>query len=427
MGCILSEVITWVTEGRKKLRDYKRRRVEEIGRTLTRNEDRFHCNGEVLETVRQLHADFLQNRRVHDHITPMIVERLVHYSVVIDHHSRASAHALFTQSSRILEEAQERLDCERTNGLATYPYHNVSYDRVLGKKKRLPPNLPLRSASTSSIGTFEAETDDYGPAQSSGQWMWSTGSQQRGTHSGWVQNGVIQEPVHNFMGHGRNRKHTIPSERSEAQYQQPHFSHRRLKHVSSPPILSSIRRQQYTPSSAIRAQMEIRSQKNPSGITADGDDNSHASYLPSRSEQSRHSATSPGESVPRRSTTEGISHLLGTQDETQFVESGFPSHHDEGFPSQYTPALNDRPHPQMSVNEGLEIKRAKGYRQNTKYPDQDLFETLDAVLRHRDHVCRLFNLLFPPPPYTDSILARTKPCRYFSLTTPKAWDHIGIK
>lgn len=393
MGCILSEVVTWVIEGRRKLRDYRRRRAEEVGIKFTKKEDRFHCNGELLETVRELHADLLRNKREHDYITPLIVQRLVHSSVVVDDQSRATAHALFNQSIRIYEEAQKMLDLERSSGPAPHPYHTVSSDRVLGKKKRLPPNFPPKSASTSSIGTFEIEMDGSDLGQSLGHRMWSNGLQERGTHSGLVQNGTAPEPVHEFIGLNGNRKYTIPLERSQVQHHKLDFSHRRPKPVSSQPIFSSMQRHQYTRSSAITAQMEESSQQKPFGSIADDYGNTQASYLPSRSGQNRHSAISAGGSAPRHSTTEAMSHLLDIRDSDPFVERGVPSSdREEEFSSRYRPAHNNRPHPQMSVQKGLEIKRAREHGQNASYPGQDLVRTMDAVLKRRDHVCRSFSL-----------------------------------
>ena len=388
MGCILSEVITWVTEGRRKLRDYRRRRLEEVG------EDRFHCNGEVLDTVSQLHEDLMQNRRIHDYLTPTIVQGLVHSSIVIDHQSRASAHQLFYQSGRILGDAQKKLERRR--------YHAVS-DGVLEMKKRLPPNLPPKS-STSSTETFKVEMERGDLGQTSGHRVWSNGLQERDNHSEWVQHANVQVPVHNSMNHNGNRKHTISSERSQAQHQQPNSTHRRVERVSSQPVSPSMHRQNNMRSSAKTAQMEKWSQQNPLGIIADTYENTQSSYFPLRSPQNRYSAASAGGLALRPSSTEGISHLPELRHSVPFVERGVASSDlllessdcDEECSPRYRPALKDRPHPQMSVNEGLTIKRARERGQNVRYPDQDLFQTLDAVLRKRDHVCRFIS---PPPSF----------------------------
>lgn len=337
----------------------------------------------------------MQNSRRFDYVTPMIVQGLVHSSIVVDHQSRATARHLSYQSSRILREAEKKLDRGR--------YHAVS-DGVLKAKKRLPPNFPPRSASTSSTGTFEVEAVNCDRGQTSGHRMWSNGLQERAIHSGWVQNGTAKEPVRKSIGRNGNRNRPILTERSQARDQQPEFTHRRPERVSSQPVSPSLQRQQYTRSSANTAQAEMWSQQNSLGIIADDYDNNQASYFPLRSPQNRHSAASAGGPAPRPSTTEGNFHLPDFRDSDPFVESRVASSHplpatsnrDVVSSFHYRPARNDRPHPQMSVNEGLTIKRAREHGRNVRYPDQDLFQTLDAVLRKRDHVCRSIG---PPPSF----------------------------
>lgn len=265
MGCILSEVITWVTEGRKKLWEYRRRRLEEVG------ENCFHCNGEVLDTVNQLHEELKQNHRRHDYVTPKTVELLVHCSIVIDHNSRASAHHLSHQCNRILKEAQQKLDRGRS----------VS-DGALDTKKRLPPNFPPRPASTWSAGTLEVETENCHLGQLSGHRPRSTHFQRRDTHNEWVQNATIRKPVHSPVGRNGNRNLINPLERSQHGHPQAHLAHRRPEHVSSQPVSSNMQRQQCARSSAHKAQIEMRSQHIPLGIITDTYGDNQAPYPPLR-------------------------------------------------------------------------------------------------------------------------------------------------
>lgn len=415
MGCILSEVITWVTEGQNKLREYRRRRPLEVGKTFSTREDRFHCNGEVLDTVNQLLEELIQNRRRHDYVTPAIVQVLVHSSIVIDHNARSSALQLFYHSRRILREAQQKLDRGRS----------VS-DGALGRKKRLPPNLPPRSASTSSAGTFEVETENWHRPR-------STDFQSRDTHNEPVQNALVQKPVHNSVSRNRNPSHTNSSKQSENGHQQPDLARRGPERVSSRPVSLIMQRQQYARSPAHKAQIETRSRYNPLGIVPDTYDTTQAPPSPLRPRQNRHSPTSAGGPAPRPLTTEGISHLPRFSDSDPFMERGVASSDllfeasdiDEESSSRYRLAPKNRPHPRMSVNEGLIIKKAKDHGQNVEYPRQALIRTLDAVLRKRDHVCSLICL--PSQPLIDSLLARANKGRRFLSTTLRVWHHIGIR
>ena len=424
MGCILSEVITWVTEGQKKLREYRRRRLDEVDKTISTREDRFHCNGEVLDTVNQLHEELTQNSRRYDYVTTTIVQGLVHSSIVIDHRSRASAHHLSYQSDRILKEAEKKLERGR--------HHAVS-DGVLDTKKRWPPNLPPKSASSSSAGTFEVETENGHLEQLSRHRQWSTDFHGRDTHSEWVQNATGRKPVHNSMSRDGNHNHACSLERSQQAHQQPNLANRRPERVSSQPFSSSVQGRQYVRSSAHKAQLELRSLQNPLGITTDTLENTQAPYSPLRPRQNRHSPTSAGGPAPRPSTTEGISYQPQLRDLDPFVERRVASPEllfetsdtDEESSPRYKPALKYRPHPQMSVKEGLTIKRAKDRGRNAEYPDQALFRTLDAVLKRRDHVCCLANL--PSWPLTHSLLARADSHRRFSSTRLRAWNNIGIR
>lgn len=431
MGCVLSEVITWVTEGPKKLREYRRRRPEEVGKAFATSEDRFHSNGEVLDTVNQLHDELMENRRIHDHVTPTIIQRLIHSSIVKDHRLRASAHQLSDQSSRILGEAQKKLDRGQLSGPAPTPYHTVS-DGALDRKKRLPPNWPPHLTSTSSTGTFELETENSNLGQMSGHRIPSKAFPGRDLHSEWVQNRGTQEPVHN--PHTGNCELPMSSERSQARYQLPSFPSPRSEHILSHPISSSMQRQQDTRSFVDAAQLaEAWSHNNPLGIIADNHDNTQASYSPLRSRQNRHSATIAGGLAFRPSTHGDISIMPDLRDSDPFVNSGVASSHplpeipdrDGQFSSRFRPARNDRPHPHMSVNEGLPIKWAREHGRNARYPDQDLVQTLDAVLRKRDHVCRSKSLSSQPT--IHSSLDRADSRRHSLLTTLRVWDIIGIK
>lgn len=130
IGCILSEVATWITEGMPKVLEYRRRRAMEVHSKISRNEELFFHNYKVLEAVKQMHEEIKQNSRPTDRITDAVIQRLVKAMMIIDHHARAPATHFLDQSRQILDEARPA------------PGHTVS-DEVIGTSRpRLPPNLP---------------------------------------------------------------------------------------------------------------------------------------------------------------------------------------------------------------------------------------------------------------------------------------------
>ncbi|KAL8932216.1 MAG: hypothetical protein Q9216_006922 [Gyalolechia sp. 2 TL-2023] len=130
MGCILSEVATWVMEGMDKVREYRRRRGEEVLRKAGTNEELFFHNYRVLDAVKQIHHEIKQNSRPTDYITDAVIQRLVKAMMITDHDSRAPAKHFLDQSRQILEEARPA------------PGHTVSDGMITANRSRWPPNLP---------------------------------------------------------------------------------------------------------------------------------------------------------------------------------------------------------------------------------------------------------------------------------------------
>ena len=110
MGCVLSEVVTWVTEGSTKLQEYRRRRQQEVATYSNISEDRFHYKGQVLDTVKELHEDIIQNKRANDYVTPAVVQKLIEGMIVPDPRYRGAAQYFLEQSNTILEMAQTKLN-----------------------------------------------------------------------------------------------------------------------------------------------------------------------------------------------------------------------------------------------------------------------------------------------------------------------------
>ncbi|KAL8653142.1 MAG: hypothetical protein Q9226_003967 [Calogaya cf. arnoldii] len=138
MGCVISEVATWVTEGCPKLFEYRRRRQQEIAQksgVSSTGEDRFHHVSEVLETVKAIHAEIEHNSRRYDYITPCVVEKLVKAMVRPHPYHRGAAQFLLESATEILKDARRKQDAIR-NGPAPNPNHTISDSAIDTKEVR---------------------------------------------------------------------------------------------------------------------------------------------------------------------------------------------------------------------------------------------------------------------------------------------------
>lgn len=394
MGCILSEVITWVTEGRKKLREYRRRRLEEVGQTFATSEDRFHCNGDVLATVNQLHDELTQNARKHDYVTPTVVQGLIHNAIIVDHQSRASARQLAYHSSRILREAQKKLDRGPSSGSAPNSYQTIPDAVSPVRRQRLPPNFPPQFNLPLPTEIADADTDISNLGQGSQPPMPPNGFQEQDYYDTTVQNVTVQGSLPNSINRNNHSNGVMP-ERFFVPYQEQHVAPLRLDRISTQPVSYSTNPYNCNRLSAHTGRIaEFSLENNSLGIIAHASDSTRNSQVPYRPRQPRQSPTVTGTLAPKPSTTGSTPQLPEFRGSDPFIYSE-TAHLPPVNPGAYTessfsrePERNNRPHPQMSVQSGLDIKRARERGQNARYPDQDLFQTSDAVLRKRDHVRR---------------------------------------
>ncbi|KAL9635650.1 MAG: hypothetical protein Q9204_002555 [Flavoplaca sp. TL-2023a] len=138
MGCVYSEVATWVTEGSAKLLEYRCRRQKEIAKKLgvaRLEEDRFHHGWKILETVDEIHDEIKRNSRRCDLITPYVIERLVKGMVQPDPQNRGAAQFLLETSSEILEDAKRKREEAVPSGSAPNPDRTISDSGINAREK----------------------------------------------------------------------------------------------------------------------------------------------------------------------------------------------------------------------------------------------------------------------------------------------------
>lgn len=139
MGCVYSEVTTWVGHGWNKVVEYRRRRRTEFKEKICKDGECFHDGRNVLDTVKQIHSETLTNRRVNDHVTPSVLEGLVRQMMIVEG-SRLPAKFVFEESKRIIQDAKTKL-AETTHNM-------VQHDKCHSPSQTghslplMPPNLP---------------------------------------------------------------------------------------------------------------------------------------------------------------------------------------------------------------------------------------------------------------------------------------------
>ena len=390
MGCIFSEVATWISEGKPKLLEYRRRRKQEIlEKSKTVSEDCFHYLSKVLETVTQIHIEIRENGRTNDYITPSVIRELVNGMIRPNPSSRASAQYLVESSVNILKEAEVKPKRALPDSPAPNPGHTSSDSDINITTRRLPPNLPPGRGHQI-------------PARSSDVWENASRSLQSAElHeappiSVWQGFNPLQQghAVQNFgeLGDQQGREpFEVHSDISTAQKENP-SAYRPSQRIVSHPAASSVQSQQHVRSSTSTAGVTGRyPNSRPLGALVDTYDTTNAMFLPQRPRD--YGATNNDLSASRAESNDESSEFANPKraDPANSNHTSFQDHQPTisgthtGSPVGRQPVPHQRPHPTMSVEQGLKIKKAK--RSNRiDYPGEDDFRTTDDILKKRDHV-----------------------------------------
>ena len=156
---------TWVGHGWNKVDEYRRRRRQEFKEKTNTDGECFHDGENMLDTVEQIHAETLSNRRVSDHVTPLVVEQLVPNMMIVGG-SRLTAKFIFESSKRMITKAKTKGD-DRTHKVTHYGKDYATYE---GGQPQMPPNLPPgHDVGTRDNSPYIAETShDLGEIPSNG-------------------------------------------------------------------------------------------------------------------------------------------------------------------------------------------------------------------------------------------------------------------
>ncbi|KAL8894183.1 MAG: hypothetical protein Q9192_004544, partial [Flavoplaca navasiana] len=372
MGCVYSEVATWVTEGSAKLLEYRRRRQKEIAQKLgvsSTEEDRFHHFSELLETVRGIHAEIGDNCRRCDLFTPCVIEKLVKAMVRSKAQYRGTAQFLLETSAEILRDAKGKQKEAKPSGPAPNPDHTISDSAIDVRKRRLPPSLPPEQGLAPILQPVETKSSNPNPEQATTSRRPPAWHAQADSHD-WQQRTA---PKPDELG-SRRRSQGVRKDPSfddlEAQREESgtsHTMHRVMSQPTPPHTHSQYSPRSFNPGPALaplqpqeNIVMPIEEASSQSREQANALEHIHSDN-PGRSQQA-------GSGIHPR-TPNG------------HPESRLPSVPQPNPTSQY---------PTMSVTEGLSIKKEKNWK-FVKYPGEDTFHTSDDILKKRDHVILIDN------------------------------------
>lgn len=360
MGCVLSEVATWITEGNAKLSEYRRRRRGEIARrsrVSSTGEDRFHHVSEVLDTVKGIHAEIKDNTRGNDFITPCVIEKMVNGMVRSKPQDRGTAQYFLATSWEILDDAKRKLKEAMPSSPAPNRDHTISGAAVDVRKRRNPPNLPPDQIIDPALQRVETWHSNRSPVRAATLQSPPVHHAQGSSHA-WQQN------------HAPEPNGEVPSRQNQGGHEEAHSDYhpRAPQRVSAQPTLSH-RQSQHDPQS----------------------------YYPGHT-----SGKYPPWEDTAMPAADGLSSKLkepaSIRDVTDHNEWDRPAENQSTAPYPLPVAPNDvseslltaspkstRHYPKMSVTEGLRIKKEKQWKR-AMYPGEDVIHEMDDILKNRDHV-----------------------------------------
>ena len=140
VGCVLSEVATWINHDWSRVEEYRRRRRNDM-RENTGNPtagDSFHDGFDLLSSVKQTHEELVENCRRNDDVTPRIVSEMIQKMLHIGR-DKPEASYFFNKSEEIINRA-ERLLASRDQEQTASTNVGVRTNNILRQPTPLPPN-----------------------------------------------------------------------------------------------------------------------------------------------------------------------------------------------------------------------------------------------------------------------------------------------
>lgn len=155
LGCVFSEAAVWAQYGWRMVKEYQRRRSNEIEKETkgaNKGEQIFHWDNRILETVRDVHQDILGKTTISHRVVREIVDKVVSDMLVCG--SRPQAAFFFEKAKRIINERADHYQIELIK-----PSWRVNAEfagfRKFGTSTMEPPQPPPDITPDSSICSGE--------------------------------------------------------------------------------------------------------------------------------------------------------------------------------------------------------------------------------------------------------------------------------
>ena len=352
------QVTTWVGHGWNKVNEYRRRRGQEFKEKTDTDGECFHDGSSKLDTVEQIHAETLSNRRVSDHVTPLVLEQLVPGMMIVDG-SRLPAKYIFESSKRMIGQVKTK-GGRRTPEVTHHGKDHATYE---GVQPQMPPNLPPgHDVGTRDDSPYTTErSHDLGETPSNGS-----------TPNGRPFNATSQHENFFLRGHQLSNR--------SGDFREPPFTPTRPGRVFTAPqqSLSPVHQNLYPLTTPNGSQMEPLHNNRFSPIVEDESSKVDVDQTIARRETRNFPLQhQTGFSDPRAKNSADDQSTKGVAIQSQPHDGLVASHAD----SPHTTSEQKR-HPVLSIEKGLQWKNDREHGRYHELDNEDLFEELKG----RDHV-----------------------------------------
>ena len=128
LGCIYSEVATWIGHGWPRVEQYRNQRQMEVEKKLNDPEigDLFHDGEKVLDAVEDSHTSVHESRRIDDFITSRMVRDVIS-EMLESPRVRMDAHQVYNKAHKSFVAARKELEAFRSKRSSFQPSSDGVY------------------------------------------------------------------------------------------------------------------------------------------------------------------------------------------------------------------------------------------------------------------------------------------------------------
>lgn len=188
LGCIYSEVATWIGHGWPRVEQYRIQRQREVERKLSDPNvgDLFHDGEKVLDAVEDSHSSVHESRRIDDFITPRMVSDVIS-EMLESQRVRLDALQVYSKAQKSLAAAKKELDEFRSKRSSFQHSGNVVYlppaptepptddllqDAAPAVSRGRSPSVGSRPNGTSGAGDTGGKKGEDSPPRISVKKVW---------------------------------------------------------------------------------------------------------------------------------------------------------------------------------------------------------------------------------------------------------------